>query len=441
MENLDIGTRNPRPAGIAAALAASLALTACNGPWNMDPDAEPRPLKLWASALLVADRPLDTLWLERPIALGRAKDPAAPFVDAASSRVAVIGEGRDTVRFRPAPGAAAAWIPEDTAYRVKRGARYELVAEVRWNAAPDYPAGSAWRSGKLRAATVVPRTFAFDTGFQVPVEALHRTLSLGLPAGSTSRAASDAAYRDALYDSLASLPGAGGFAAKVTRAAFAEHVAGRTAHATALPEDTLHYIFDAGRAVDYTGRVQHRHSLAWLFTTRNDGGDFGGIILSQRFDPLRKRILDPIMSSMLDVFGGELDSAEYFQSGDVRPVIIGGPYFAGIKGYPDTLRLTNLLLGYTGRTVMRGYAVDPLYWEYYRTLWQSGSEQMGGFGGGNTRAQNVLRETNVENGDGYFCGAVADSIAFHVEAARDTLDNAALKAAWEARKAREGRAR
>lgn len=420
-----------------ATLAVGLALAACNGPWNMEPDTAPRPVKLWASALLVADRPLDTLWLERPNSLGQARDPGLAFVDTAASEVYVVGPGPDTVRFRPVPGLAAAWIPADTSHRVQRGGRYELFAAVRWNASRAFPGGAEWRQETLRAATTIPKDFAYDPEFQVPVEAVHGSLSVGLPDAVLRRARAEAAYRDALYDSLAALPGAGSFAAKVSRSAFAAHVEGRAAYVPARGGDTLRYIHDGREAVDYTGRAQQRYALPWLFTTRNDGADFGGIILSHHFDSAAARILDPITASMLDLFGQELDSAEYFQSGNVRPVIIGGSYFAGLKGYPDTLRLANMLLGYTGRTVLYGYAVDAAYWEYYRYLQQSGTGQAAGFGGGNSRAQNVLPFTNVENGEGYFCGAVADSVAFHVEAAKDTLDNAALRAAWLADKAKQ----
>jgi hypothetical protein len=422
----------------AAALSLALALAACNGPWNMEPDTESRPVKLWASALLVADRPLDTLWLERPVSLGETRDPAAAFIDPAASEVYVT-TGSDTLRFLPAPGTAAAWLPADTAHRVRRGARYHLFARVRWNAAAGFPRETSWRSEILRASTRVPETFSIDSVFQAPVEALHRSLSTGLPESTLRRAHSDAAYRSILYDSLAALPAGESFAAKVSRDAFASYLEGKAAFVPVRGGDTLHYIFDGSEAVEYTGRVQQRSSLPWLFTTRNDGPDFGGLILSQHFDSSRSRILDPVTAFALDAFGKDLDSAEYFQSGNVRPVLVAGPYYTGIKGYPDTLRLTNILLGYTGRTVLRGYATDPLYWEYYRGMWMTGTEQMSGLGGGNSRAQNALRVSNVENGDGYFCGAVADSIAFHVEAARDTLDNASLRAAWQAREAGKAR--
>lgn len=424
-------------AGRLAALAAALGLAACNGPWNMEPDTGPRPIKLWASALLVADRPLDTLWLERPVALGRPSDPKAVFVDAAASEVYVTGPGADTLRFRPSAERASAWLPVDTAYRVKRGARYDLTARVRWNASPDFPSGQAYRTETLRASTTVPRVFAIDTAFQVPVEALHRTLSLGLPEGSLKRARTDAAYRDALYDSLAALPGEGRFAGRVPRAAFAELIQGKAPYVPARGGDTLNYVFDGSVAVDYTGRPQQRYSLSWLFTTRNDGGDFGGIILSQRFDSAAARIVDPLTTFALDAFGQDLDSAEFFQAGSVRPVIIGGSYFSGLKGYPDSLRLSNLLLGHTGRTVLRGYATDPLYWEYYKALVQTGTDQQSGLGGGNSRAQNALPYTNVENGVGYFCGAVADSVAFHLAAAKDTVANALLRSAWQAKRDKE----
>lgn len=432
----------PAPAGLGAsggltllaalAVLLSLGLGGCNGPWNMEPEEGPLEPRIWVSMLLVADRPLDTLWMERPLLLARKADPADAFVDPAASRVAVVDPAAgDTLRFRPAAGRAAAWVAEDTAYRVKRGVRYVLDARLRWNASKDFPAGADWKDETLAAETLVPAAYSLDSVVQVPVEAFHPSLSVGLPKATAARARTDAAYRKSVYDSLNSLPGAPSLAARgVGEEDFAAYLEGRAVFRPMGREDTLYSIFDDAPVTDYSGSVQRRYSLPFLFTQNIDKRDFGGVILSQRFDSTRARIRDPLGKGIEDALGIGLDSARQYQRGNVRPMLIVGSYYSDLEGYPDTLRLTNLLWSYTGRNVMRAYSVDPLYYEYYKGLVQSGTDGGGGLGGGSSRPQNVLRHTNVRNGDGYFSGAVADSFAIHIKAVRDTIPVPALRAAW-----------
>ncbi|MDB5049701.1 MAG: hypothetical protein JWO30_2772 [Fibrobacteres bacterium] len=424
-------------AGAAAAVFAVLfvlSLTACNGPWNMQPETGPQPAKLWVSMLLVADRPMDTLWIERPTSLynGRGRDSSAVFVDSSASDITVAESPAGTrIRFLPVPGRAAAWVPEDTAYRVKRGMEYVLAATVRWNASGDFPSGSDIRTETLAAKARVPASYSLDSTVQVPVEALHPSLSTGLPEAVAARARADAAYRKSVYDSLSALPGARSLADRqVTEADFAEYLDGKAVFRPLHREDTLYYIFDAAKTTDYTGSPTHRYSLPWLFRERIDKADFGGVILSEHFDSTRARIYDPIQKGFDDAFQSDLDSVQFYQHGSVRPMITAGSYFSDIKGYPDTLRLTNLLWGYTGRNVLYAYSVDPLYYEYYKGLIQSGTESGSGLGGSSSRPQNILRYSNVKNGDGYFSAAIVDSFAVNIRAVRDTIPVSALRDAW-----------
>lgn len=418
----------------AAALASltSLTLSACNGPWNMDPDQGPQDPKLWVSMLLVADRPLDTLWLERPLRLDRKADIAAPFVDTAASALAIVDpEAGDTLRFRPVPGRAAAWVAEDTAYRVKHGTRYRFHAHVRWNAAREFPAGTDWKTETLTAETRVPVAYALDSVVQVPVEALHPSLSVGLPAPIAARARTDASYRKTLYDSLSALPEEASLASRgVDEEAFAAYLEGQVVYRPMGREGTLHFIFDDAPARNGSGDVLMRYSLPFLFSQQVDKGDFGGLILSQRFDSTRARIVNPMLKGVMASHGMELDSVSQYQRGAVRPLSVQGAYTSGMEGYPGTLRVANMQWGYTGRNVLYAYSVDPQYYQYYKGLIGSGAEGGGGLGGGSSRPQNVLRYTNVGNGEGYFAGAVADSFAVHIRAMRDTIPVAALREAW-----------
>lgn len=428
--NFEKTKRQAIPA-IGATLAA-ITLLACNGPWNMQPDDGPRDPKLWVSMLLVADRPLDTLWVERPLLLDRKADPAASFIDTAASSLAVLEpEAGDTLRFRPVPGRSAAWVAEDTAYRVKRGTRYLLDARLRWNASREFPSGADWRNETLTAETKIPAAYALDSQVQVPIEALHPSLSVGLPAATVARARTDAAYRRALYDSLNVLPGVRSLASRgVGEDAFAAYLEGDAVYRPIDRGDTLDYIFDAAPSRDYTGDVLMRYSLPVLFSQKVDKRDFGGVILYQSFDSTRARIINPMLKGIMASHGMDLDTVALYQRGGVRPMSVRAPYESGMNGYPDTLRVSSLAWGYTGRTVMRAFSVDPLYYEYYKGLIGSGAEGGGGLGGGSSRPQNILRYTNVRNGEGYFAGAVSDSFAIQIRAVQDTIPVSVLRDAW-----------
>lgn len=419
------------PGALATALFL-LTLTACNGPWNMQPDEGPQDPKLWVSMLLVADRPLDTLWVERPLLLARKADPSILFVDSAASSLSVIDpKAADTLRFRPVAGRAAAWVAVDTAYRVKRGTRYLLNARLRWNASKEFPAGLDWRTESLMAETRVPASYALDSLVQVPVEALHPSLSVGLPSVTVARARVEEVYRKSIYDSLNAIPGVRSLESRgVTEMDFAAYLEGRTVFRPMSKDDTLYFIFDQAPSTDNSGLTLRRYSLPFLFTQKIDKRDFGGVILSEGFDSTQARILDPMHKGVLESMGMDLDSVAFFQRGAVRPRNVKGGYYSDIAGYPDTLRLANMFWGYTGRNMLHAYSVDPLYYEYYKGLIGTGAEGGGGLGGGSSRPQNILPYTNIENGMGYFAGAVADSFAINIRALQDTIPVSALRDAW-----------
>jgi len=410
----------------------ALALAACNGPWNMQTESGDEPAKIWVSCLLVADKPLDTLWMERPFSLSVAKTGAEAFVDTSASSVVIVDEDAGvTFALHAVPGKPSAWVSSDTAYRVRKGGHYRLAATLRWNAAVDFPQGADWKTENLAAEARVPGSYALKNEVMVPIEALHPSLSVGLPKPVIEKALKEEGYRQQLFDSLKALPGSRLSANGITLLDFEAYLKG-TATYHAVPEgDTLWYVFDEAQATDYSGESVHRYSLPFLFGQVIDKSDFGGVILSEHFDSTRARIYDPLQKGIDDAFNQDLDSVEFFQGGNVRGMIVGGSYFPDLKNYPDTLRLTNLLWGYTGRNVMYAHSVDPLYFEYYKGLIATGGENDGGPGGGSSRPQNVLRYSNVENGDGYFTGAALDSFAFELKAVRDTIPVSLLRAAWE----------
>jgi hypothetical protein len=300
-----------------------------------------------------------------------------------------------------------------------------------WNASKDFPTGADWRHETLTAETRVPAAYALDSMAQVPIEALHPSLSLGLPPATTARALAEPGYRKSVYDSLDAIPAVASLSGRgITEADFAAYLEGLAVFRPVGREDTLYSIFDTAPSTDYTGASLRRYSLPFLFTQRMDKRDFGGVILSQRFDSARARIYNPMHKGILESVGADLDSAAFYQRGELRPMKIAGSYQSDMHGYPDTLRITNLEWGYTGRNVLLAYSMDPLYYEYYKGLIGTGAEGGGGLGGGSSRPQNVLRYSNIGNGDGFFAGAVADSFAINIRAMQDTIPVSALRDAW-----------
>lgn len=404
--------------------AAAALLSSCNGPWNMmvEDGGRGQP-KLWVSHFAVADLPFDTLWIERPWKLTEGFDSTRQFVDTSATTVRVIREDiPDTLVYRPIPGLGNAWLPTRTAV-VARGATYRLQARVVWR-----DADGQLRDDQLSASTKVPRVYRlFDWGL-APIEAL-------VPwAGEVSKVADADPARRAVLDRYL-----------LTDATLDSVRANLPVYRQVAKGDTVWYIHDETRVPDIAGAQVQRAFRNYLFAQEIERADWAGALAVQTWDPNASFVLNIIQKQFLRSSGEtEIDSVNLYQEGTLRTLTLEPAYNPG-KGLPpsvtavlDTLErftgadiqpwtLTNALLGYTGRNVVRLYGLDQHHYEYLSRLQNAGNA-------------NTLRYSNVSGGDGYFTSAVSDSFPLFVRATQDTFSVKALRSAW-CRDRRDGAAK
>lgn len=395
-------------------LAAATLLSSCNGPWNMmAEDYGPGTPKLWLSSFAVADLPFDTLWIERPQVLTQTYDSTLQFVDTTASRILAIREDLpDTIEYKLVPGSAVAWLPNRRVV-VARGGTYRLDAKLRWTTATGEN-----RTDSLSATTRVPRTYRIFDWALAPIEAL-------VPwAGTVAKVADASAEQRAVLDRFA-----------LTDAALDSVRANLPVYRQVQRDDTVWYIHDAARVPDIGGAEVQRTYRNYLFAQEVTRADWAGALVVQNWDTSGayiQNLLDKQFQSSLGEKG--VDSLEFFQKGNMRTLTVERPYEIG-KSLPGSivaildslarftgtdiqpLTMTNILLGYTGRNVIRIYAFDEHHYEYYTKLSEADNA-------------NNLRYTNISGGDGHFTSAAVDSFPLYVRATQDTFSVSALRGTW-----------
>lgn len=395
-------------------LAAATLLSSCNGPWNMmAEDYGPGTPKLWVSSFAVADLPLDTLWIERPQILTQTYDSTLQFVDTAASRIRTIRmDIPDTIEYRLAPGSAVAWLPTRRVV-VARGGTYRLDAKVRWTTA-----GGEGRTDSLSATTRVPRTYRIFDWALAPIEAL-------VPwAGSVAKVADAPADQRAVLDRYL-----------LTDATLDSVRANLPVYRQVERNDTVWYIHDATKVPDLSPVPVQRTYRNYLFAFEVNRPDWSGALAVQNWDTSGAYIQNLLDKQFQNSLGEkEVDSLDFYQKGNLRalgfePAYNPGRTFPGpILSILDSLArftgtdiqpwtFSNILLGYTGRNVIRVYALDEHHYEYYSKL--AGADNA-----------NNLRYTNISGGDGHFTSAAVDSFPLFVRATQDTFSVSALRGTW-----------
>ncbi len=404
-------------------IVASAAL-GCLGPWNIETENMSPRFSLHVSCLLVADRPLDTLWIERSQPFTKPYSAMDPFIDTAASKVLVIRtfpSPAETTVYRLSAENQRAWIPaSDPVPRVEVGARYRLFGNLRWNASEGFPQEKAYRIDTLESETYVQSGYSIPDSVQAPIEFLHPSLALGLPPAMVRRALDEPeGYLGTLFDSLDATPEAGSLRKRgITREDFQAYLRGELVTSTVKRGDTLQYIWDDSKVSDKDGEPITRYFRGLSIIQEFDPEQYGGLIIIQGFDTTRAYINNPIdQEAEFQQTPGKIDTPSYYQRGNSRVQEVLPKTIPGRNGYPKALDQSNLLFGYTGRNVLYFYAVDSLYYEYYRRYKSPGDKTL-------------LPYSNVENGDGYFIGAVLDSLSFVLTSQRDTIPVSDLRRAW-----------
>lgn len=393
-------------------LLSLLLVSACYGPWDMEPGTSTVTLpRLTVSNLVVAGRGYDTIWLSRSLSLTGTYDSTRTFVDTTHSYLRIIrldgGGAPDTIAYHLAPPSAVAWVPEKPADTARHGAHYRLEARIVWDSSTAWGNGSTqkeWKTSTLSATTYTPSVFAQGRTFQAPLEALFPQL-----AGSGIAAFLSDTANAGLKDSL--------LRQNVTSATLDSLRQGLPVFRSIKSGDTIWYIRSADAVTGLDGASSVRQDRAFLIPQTLDRSVFGGILSLQRFDTTRARILDPITATLYKSLGkSTIDSADYYQKGGWRMTGFTEAYQSVLLYWPSTLQLANLEIGYTGRNVFYAYSMDTLY-----------ALHLNGLSSSNT----ALPYTNIAGGTGYFSGAAADSVSLYVMSpTADTFAVSDLRAAW-----------
>lgn len=374
--------------------ALAVLATACNGPWNTSVDDVEVPLNVRVGAILVAGMPYDTVWLDRTQRFEYGYDSSKAFILPESSTVLVrdLGNG-STVAYRMADRNRRAWLPVDSTVRVRWGTRLRLEADLYWNASRDFPNGTEWRRSKLAAETFTPASYDIADTIAVPLEAKVEWLADGIDDAEKSLIGSKA---DSLARTLSDVP-----VFPTVEADDLRKVAGGTpVWKLALASDSLYVIGSMDRVTDEVGNEMFRAFRQYGFRQRVDKSRFGGMLCIQGYDPHGEYVLSPMAREALDAMGRDTpDSANLYQAGGSRVLLLYGREEFGQAFYPDTLLFTAGYFTYTGRNVLRFYSLDSLYLEYYRT---------------NGEEIKPTAFSNVRGGDGYFSGAGVDSLVLQM---------------------------
>lgn len=394
---------------IATLFVCAFGLVACDGPWNMEPD-DPDPLVLRVSAMPVAGRPYDTIWVERiqPIDLSAR---GIDFVKPGSwlRILRVDGNRHDTLEYVRSPGTPRAWIPvsSDT---VPYGATLRLEAHVVWNSAADFPSGDKTTESDISAETTLPRRYRMNKEMRAPLDMLFRTLSIADHPDSPSGLLAALVAEDERRVSRLG----------VTESTCDSFLQGRFLTRPFFSGESAWAILDDAMAEGPMGDRVKRSLRPIVLAQDVDRERWGGLVTSIGFDPGRARILGPIERLQYQIRGDWAttydDSVGMFQPGNSRMLAVDDPEQGTMMGYPDTMQLPQMVLSYTGRNVVRALAVDRTYAIYHRTMMENES--------------GAWNYTAVKGAQGYFAGAAPESLDVFMMAARDTFPVASLRRAW-----------
>jgi len=402
---------------IILTISVTTFLMACDGPWNMSVSDHAADRSLWLSGVQTAGRPFDTVWVEATNALEASYDEQSTVSGTGSwLRIYQDSAGvRDTVEYRLSSAQPHAWVPVDAQKRVRRAATLALSASI---------VKSDGTRQELSSSSYTQPFYALADSFAVPVEALHPSLANG-----TFRMALQANQSNtaAVLKLIGDLDPTGRFFTKwnLHPEDLYAYAAGQAVMRNVYVKghDTLWYVSDESivQSLSFPGQVPAPQSATyrqWVLRQKVDRPSYGGSVFIQGFDPSRARIFGQIFRQFGKTLG-HVDSSGYFQRGDTRTWTsapkVGG---SGLPAWPDSILLSNVYLGYTGRNRIYAWAVDSLYYEHYKAL-------TGDVGDGQ------YEYTNVKGGKGYFTGAILDSATFDLEAAfPDTVQVTRLRAVW-----------
>ena len=379
-----------------SALVPALALAAClQGPWDYYPHNPPPFRGVFATAYVLADKPLTQVCFERVLDISEEHTQAFAWYDSAEVRISgpFSGQSRTVVLFPDST--APDCFQGDTALRAERGGEYALEARFTWDSA-----GSPTRS-LVTGKAHVPAVFS-----------VHRTAAAPsfVKTGGIPDNILDSAFLAklspavlvpflALYgDTLRKLDG--------DSIALSKYLAqnGKAIQeflVSLLEKDEI--VYAEGDTVYYLNGALN--TLSHYFSS-DRSPDVGAVLITQRFDPQGGRPETAFDSP----FGLTPDTGEYFFPGDIRRLLLY-PDAIGKRGWDllDSMGVVNTWF-HTLRNRIYFYGFERAYYDYHA----SATQVQGG--GGMDGDPRVKPRYNVQGGVGIFVGAIPDSFDVYIKA-------------------------
>ncbi|MEN9354827.1 MAG: hypothetical protein RL318_2152, partial [Fibrobacterota bacterium] len=321
---------------LPAFLGLSLVLGACDGPWNMAVENQPADRSLWVSSVQVSGRAFDTIWIEDNSPLEVRSDETVPVATSSSVlRVFQDSAGvKDTVTFVMASSRPRAWVPRAE----------DATKPVRWNAVLNFSADVLLADGSRRALSASTYTQGFYSladSFSVPVETLHPKLANGEFRTALKSAGTDTGK---VIAAILALDPTFAFMTRwnLKTIDLLQYAAGlpvmRNISVKGANPDTVWYISDMSPVLGLSVAGSQARPLPaeyrqWVFRHSIDKERFGGLVLTQGFDPTRARILGSIYKQFGSTFAVK-DSSRFFQRGGSRSWLVAPKVFGDLPGYP-----------------------------------------------------------------------------------------------------------
>jgi hypothetical protein len=373
-------------------------MAAClQGPWDYYPDNPPPFRGVFATAYVLAGKPLTQVCFERVLDLGEEHTQAFAWYDSADVRISGPFSGQSRAVALAAINDTPNCFRGDTALRAERGGVYSLEARFTWDSA-----GSRVHS-LVKGEAHVPDSFSIHRTAAAPSFAKtgglpENIFDLGFVA-KLPPAVRDtilAEYGDSLARFNPDTTGIGGYIER-----HGEAIQNRLAFL--LKHDQ--FVYHEGDSLYYlNGPLLNTASH---YFSSDHGPGVGCVLVTQRFERNSGRPETAFDSPL----GLEPDSDQFYFPGDIRRLLLY-PNAVGGEGWNllDSMGVVNVWF-HTLRNRFYFYGFEKAYYDYHTT-----ATQTQGGGGGEGGDPRVKPKYNVSGGEGIFVGGVPDSFDLYIKA-------------------------
>jgi hypothetical protein len=385
-------------AALRSAAVLALGLAAClQGPWDYYPDNPPPFRGVFATAYVLAGKPLTQICFERVLDLGEEHTQAFAWYDSAEVSVSGPFSGQSRAVALSAIADTPNCFRGDTALRAERGGVYALEARFTWDSAGTRVHSLVKGEAHVPDSFSIHRTAAapsfaktgglpeniFDLGFVAQLPPAVRDTILAEYGDSLGRFRSDTA-------------GLGGYLQR--RGKDIQKRLGEL-----LKRDQ--FVYHEGDTLFYLNGPLLNTASHYFSSDRSP--DVGCVLITQRFDPKGGRPETAFDSPL----GFQPDSDEFYFPGDIRRLLLY-PNAVGGNGWNllDSIGVVNVWLHTLGNRFYF-YGFEKAYYDYHTT-----ATQTQGGGGGEGGDPRVKPKYNVTGGQGIFVGGVPDSFDLYIKA-------------------------